>query len=64
MGWENVVTQMRYGSRHRRHRKWIQDAFQGKETLESYRYIQLRERNIVLAGLLASPEAFVKHLTR
>ena len=46
------------------HRKWMQDAFRSKETLESYRPMQRREAAIFLGSLLDTPEAFMNHLTR
>ncbi|CAL1697455.1 unnamed protein product [Somion occarium] len=64
MGWKNVLTHTPYGDEFRLQRKWIQEAFQTKAALDSYRALQRREVNVVLANLLSSPNAFMAHFTR
>ncbi|KAI0776618.1 cytochrome P450 [Trametes elegans] len=64
MGWDQVVTHMRYGERHRKHRKWMQAGFQTKEALVGSRPLKYRETHILLAGLMQDPEGFVNHINR
>ena len=64
MGWHNALTTLRYGERFRLLRKWTQAAFQTKEALDSYIYIQKREVNVLLNSLLYTPDAWATHFTR
>ena len=64
MGWDNVITHMKYGERFRRHRKWMHDSFQTKASLQSYRPIQRRETYMLLSDLLAAPADFLAHINR
>lgn len=64
MGWDNVITHMRYGDRFRKHRKWMHDNFQTKLALEGYRPIQRRETYTLLSGLLETPNVFLSHINR
>ncbi|OBZ74506.1 O-methylsterigmatocystin oxidoreductase [Grifola frondosa] len=64
MGWDSVITHMPYGDRFRKHRKWIQDAFQYKRAVMSYRRIHFRETYTLLTGLLQKPEDFMAHIKR
>ncbi len=64
MGWTNALTQLRYGEQFRKHRKWIQDAFQSKAALKSFQPLQRRETSILLSSLVGSPEAFADHFRR
>lgn len=65
MGWDCVVTNFRWGDpRFRKHRKWIQEAFQNKDALRSYRPIQHREACTMLLGLIENPDDFETHLKR
>ena len=64
MGWHNALTTLRYGERFRLLRKWTQAAFQTKEALDSYIYIQKREVNVLLNSLLSTPDAWATHFTR
>ena len=64
MGWDNVITHMKYGDRFRRHRKWMHDNFQAKTSLEGYRPIQRRETYMLLTDFLKAPNDFVNHINR
>ncbi|KAH9916560.1 cytochrome P450 [Epithele typhae] len=64
MGWDNVVTHLKMGERHKRHRKWMHDNFQTKSALDGYRTVQLRETYTFLAGLLDTPADFLSHINR
>ncbi|CCL99826.1 uncharacterized protein FIBRA_01850 [Fibroporia radiculosa] len=64
MGWDNVITHMTYGERFRKHRRWIADAFQNKDSLKSYRPLQYKETYILLSGLLQNPGDVRLHLRR
>ncbi|KAI0075227.1 cytochrome P450 [Panus rudis PR-1116 ss-1] len=64
MGWKRALSQADYNDQFRLQRKWMQEALQTRESLESYRSLRLRETSIALAGLLASPSEFVAHFTR
>ena len=64
MGWDNVITHMKYGDRFRRHRKWIHDNFQTKSALEGYRPVQRRETYTLLSDLLKAPADFLSHINR
>ncbi|KAI0920236.1 hypothetical protein AcV5_010032 [Taiwanofungus camphoratus] len=64
MGWDCVITHLKYGDRFRKHRKWIQNAFQEKTSLASYRPVQRRETYVLLSGLAETPSALMSHLRR
>lgn len=64
MGWDCVITHLKYGDRFRKHRKWIQNAFQEKTSLASYRPVQRREAYVLLSGLAETPSALMSHLRR
>ncbi|KAI0742440.1 cytochrome P450 [Daedaleopsis nitida] len=64
MGWDNVITHMRYGDRFRKHRRWMHDNFQTKSALDGYRPIQRRETYTLLAGLLETPADFLSLINR
>jgi hypothetical protein len=64
MGWDSVVTQIGYGERFRKHRKWIQAGIQDKEALQGYRHIQHREACTLLVNLMQSPSDFDSHIKR
>ncbi|PSR70426.1 hypothetical protein PHLCEN_2v13677 [Hermanssonia centrifuga] len=62
LGWKCMPTQMQYGERYRKHRKWMQDTFLSKPVLLSYQPIQRREIYILLSRLSESPELFETHI--
>ena len=64
LGWKEVPTQMGYGERYRKHRRWMHDAFVAKDALLSYRAMQRRETYILLAGLVSSPQDYTSHARR
>ncbi|OBZ74507.1 O-methylsterigmatocystin oxidoreductase [Grifola frondosa] len=64
IGWDSVLTLMRYGERSRKHRKWMRDAFQNKASLESYRPMQRRETYTLLSGLIKNAEDHAEHCRR
>ncbi|PSR76829.1 hypothetical protein PHLCEN_2v8210 [Hermanssonia centrifuga] len=64
LGWKCMPTQMQYGERYRKHRKWMQDTFLSKPVLLSYQPIQRREIYILLSRLSESPELFETHIRR
>ncbi|OBZ74478.1 O-methylsterigmatocystin oxidoreductase [Grifola frondosa] len=64
MGWDSVLNNLSYGERFRKHRKWIQDAFQAKPALMSYRPLQRRETYTLLLGLMNRPADVQEHLRR
>ncbi|KAI0776600.1 cytochrome P450 [Trametes elegans] len=64
MGWDNVLNNLPYGERFRKHRKWLQDAFVSKDMLVAYRPIQRREMYGLLSGLCESPELLFDHILR
>ncbi|KAK7679980.1 hypothetical protein QCA50_016926 [Cerrena zonata] len=64
MGWRNALTNIPYGDKFRLHRKWMQNAFQTKESLDSYREIQRREVGRFLSNVSLTPHAWSSHFTR
>ncbi|KAH9886935.1 cytochrome P450 [Cubamyces lactineus] len=64
MGWDNVITHMRYGDRFRKHRRWMHEGFQSKDALLGYRHVQRRETYTLLSGLLETPTNFLNHIQR
>ncbi|KAH9856147.1 cytochrome P450 [Lenzites betulinus] len=64
MGWDSVVTHMSCGERFRKHRRWMHDNFQTRDALLAHRAVQHRETCTLLAGLLATPDAFEEHIHR
>ncbi|KAI0071515.1 cytochrome P450 monooxygenase [Panus rudis PR-1116 ss-1] len=64
IGLNHALANVRYGEEFRVQRKWIQEALQGKQTLDSYLPIMRRERHTLLHNLLETPENFVDHLGR
>ena len=61
MGWDSILSNMPYGERARKHRKWIHEAIQEKQSLAAYYPVQCRELEILMDGLTKSPENFVAH---
>ncbi|KAH9930559.1 cytochrome P450 monooxygenase [Amylocystis lapponica] len=64
MGWDTVVSNMTYGVRFRKHRKWMHESLQERRSLLSYHSIQHRETHILLTGLMDTPHDFLAHLQR
>ncbi|KZT03453.1 cytochrome P450 monooxygenase [Laetiporus sulphureus 93-53] len=64
MGWKAIFTLMSTDTHFRRHRKWMQNAFQDKAALFRYRPVQQREVFVLLAGLLAAPERYSAQFRR
>ncbi|KAK7687301.1 hypothetical protein QCA50_009806 [Cerrena zonata] len=64
MGWEKVLNLLPYGDEFRKQRKWVQDAFQSKKSLQNYRPLQQRAVVELLNRLLDNPGSFDAHFTR
>ncbi|KAI0632668.1 cytochrome P450 [Trametes polyzona] len=64
MGWDNVLNNLPYGARFRKHRGWLQKAFTSEPALARYRPIQRRETYTLLSGLCERPELFMEHIKR
>jgi cytochrome P450 len=63
IGWGDALVFARYGPSHTQQRKLFQDAF-GKNVLSQYSFIQERETNILLKGLVNSPRDYERHVQR
>ncbi|KAJ8508820.1 hypothetical protein ONZ45_g8943 [Pleurotus djamor] len=63
MGWEDATTNMRYGPRFRKHRRYAQQTF-NQGAIRSYRPLQHQEVGVLLNNLARHPSAFVQHLRR
>ncbi|PCH43947.1 cytochrome P450 [Wolfiporia cocos MD-104 SS10] len=64
MGWYPNLSLLPYGDQWRLHRKWFQDAFISTSVLDTYRDIQQKEANNLLANILDNPDAFMSHVDR
>ncbi|EMD36586.1 hypothetical protein CERSUDRAFT_84764 [Gelatoporia subvermispora B] len=64
MGWDSVVTHMQCDSRWRKHRKWIQDALQSKDSLSEHKPLHRRETYSFLHSIIESSEGIVPHIRR
>ena len=64
MGWEKVLNLLPYGDEFRRQRKWVQDAFQTKKSLQNYQALQRRAVIELLNRLVDRPDSFSEHFTR
>ncbi|KAH9936920.1 cytochrome P450 [Amylocystis lapponica] len=64
IGYDSSIVFFPYGERFRRHRRWIHDALEGKDKLQTIRALQRREAYNLLSGLMQTPHAFRTHLQR
>ena len=61
---EKVLNLLPYGDEFRRQRKWVQDAFQTKKSLQNYQALQRRAVIELLNRLVDKPDLFSEHFTR
>ncbi|PCH36253.1 cytochrome P450 [Wolfiporia cocos MD-104 SS10] len=62
VGWNRNLAIMPYGDTWRMHRKWFQNAFLARNSLNGYRHLQQREAYNLLIRLLEAPDAFLAHI--
>ncbi|KAF8182928.1 cytochrome P450 [Pholiota molesta] len=63
MGWSSASTHLRYGPRFRKHRRFINQAFNPR-AISAFRPLQEKEILVLLEGLQNDPNAFVDHFRR
>ncbi|KAF9478585.1 cytochrome P450 [Pholiota conissans] len=63
MGWSSASTHMRYGPRFRKHRRFINQAF-NQRAISAFRPLQEKEILVLLEGMQNNPNAFVDHIRR
>ncbi|KAF8968747.1 cytochrome P450 [Flammula alnicola] len=63
MGWSSASTHLRYGPRFRKHRRFINQAF-NQRAISAFRPLQETEILVLLEGLQDNPGAFVDHFRR
>ncbi|KAF4586172.1 hypothetical protein EYR38_010446 [Pleurotus pulmonarius] len=63
MGWQDATTNMRYGPRFRKHRRFAQQTF-NRGAVRSYQPLQRQEMGILLNSFASDPASFVQHFRR
>ncbi|KAJ8690632.1 hypothetical protein PTI98_012043 [Pleurotus ostreatus] len=63
MGWQDATTNMRYGPRFRKHRRFAQQTF-NRGAVRSYQPLQHQEMGILLNSFASDPTSFVQHFRR
>jgi hypothetical protein len=63
MGWGEVTTQMPYGERFRKHRRWLEQ-FLSPQGLQTHRALQEYEAVTFIHDLLKAPDQLRTHVKR